>query len=83
MNCEGFNFIICDDQCRVMTLSGVRMWGKTVSLPAIFMAEQDALDVLFAIESSVPDMPPHRVMRVAPNFTATVCTYDGNTERNA
>lgn len=43
-------FVICDANKNLVTLEGVALFGKRVKLMAVFREEQDALDVLFAIE---------------------------------
>ncbi len=43
-------FVICDADCRIVTIAGIRLFGVKVDIPAAFNTEKDALDVLFAME---------------------------------
>lgn len=63
-------YLIRDDRCRVMHIDGLQMFGVKTSIPAIFFSEQEALDVLFAIESSGTTTVPHTVSKVEDSFEA-------------
>ena len=43
-------YVICDAECRIVTIAGIKMFGVVVDVPAAFNTEKDALDVLFAME---------------------------------
>lgn len=62
-------FMIVDGSSNVLTLSSVKMFGKNVEIPAIFNREDDALEVLFAIEKMHPEVPKHAVIRISSALT--------------
>jgi hypothetical protein len=43
-------WVICDEDRRIVTISGLTMFGVKVDILAAFKTEKDALDVLFAME---------------------------------
>lgn len=45
-------FVICDETNSIVRITGMKLWGVTVIIPAAFIEEQDALGVLFKMEES-------------------------------
>ena len=45
-------WVICDSNCAIATIAGLKMFGVKVDILAAFKAEKDALEVLFAMEDS-------------------------------
>lgn len=44
-------FIICDDNNNALKIEGITLFGHLVTMPAIFVKEEDALEVLYAAET--------------------------------
>lgn len=63
-------FIIRDSDDRAMQIAGITIFGVKTAIPAIFFAEQDALDILFAIEEAGLTTIPHTVSRIEDSFMA-------------
>jgi hypothetical protein len=63
-------YIICDKNNAVMSIDSVPIFGEHVSIPAIFNEEEDALAVLFKIESLKLTDVPHMVHKITGGFTA-------------
>jgi hypothetical protein len=63
-------FIICDESNCIMRIDGVPMFGRKVSIPAIFFEEDEALDILFTIERLRLTNIPHSVHKVDGRFMA-------------
>jgi hypothetical protein len=43
-------WVICDSNCAIATITGLKMFGVKVEILAAFKTEKDALEVLFAME---------------------------------
>ena len=63
-------FIICDESLSIMRIDRVPIFGRNVSIPAIFSEENDALEVLFEIENKQLTRIPHSVHKVSGQITA-------------
>jgi hypothetical protein len=64
MNEDERVWIICDEDNIVLHIRGVDIMGNMVTLPGIFLNEEDALNVLFACENTGVLNKPNMVKAV-------------------
>ena len=63
-------YLIRDKKCALMKLAGVTVYGRKVSIPAMFYSEDDALEILYSVERDHPDLPSMKIDAIE-GFTAT------------
>jgi hypothetical protein len=62
-------YLICDNNNNNLVLDGIPLYGKERSILAIFLHEQDALDVLVSLEAEGAAPGTHIVREIAQSFS--------------
>jgi hypothetical protein len=62
-------YLISDDNNNNLVFDGIRLYGKECSMLAIFLHEEDALDVLIAIEKEGVFPGTHVVKKIPDSFS--------------
>lgn len=61
-------YVIRDSYNKIMHIAGITIFGVKTTIPAVFFSEQDALDILFSIESYELTNVIHTVSKVKDSF---------------